>query len=702
MKTMLCLTLTLLTFVTFTFVPNSFAQDDSPEYVVRVIYFIPNDRQPDPDIDTKLDTLIKDVQKFFADEMERHGFDRKTFTLETDESGKIMTHHVKGEFNEAYYHNQNLNKISIEINTRFDSSKNINIVIVDTSSNFGGFATARNAFVSTATNDYIYLVGHELGHVFGLGHDWRNESYIMTYAEHPSALSQCAAEWLDAHKYFNPTSRTFNDNTNARMLTPNLVTSPAAIRLQFEITDPDGLHQAQLLLPSEMGPSLFDCKSLNENSATIEFVTTELLAIESGTISLYVIDSQGNMKLFPFQIDIIHILPDSEPVSIPDINLATVVREALGLASNSPITQLDILKLTKLEVRENLNISDLTGLEHATHLQILTLTHNQIQDMTPLTELTKLKRVILTGNQISNIPSFIGMKQLTSLYLMHNQISDITPLRKLTQLTDLAIGVNPINTENLFSVLTQLTRLRALYLYYMKISDITPLAKLTQLRTLGLSGNQIRDITPLAALTNLRLLYLSNNQIIDITSFNGLAQLTRLFLDHNQISNVKPSAELVNLRELGLIGNPIKDREPLFKLLRKNPDVKIYLKNYDESLPVTLSHFRAEHTDASVVLKWTTESEVDNAGFFIYRSETKDGEFKIVNPTMIQGAGTTGERNEYTWTDTAAKPNTVYYYRIEDVSHAGVRKQLATVRLRGLVSASGKFTTTWADLRIRN
>lgn len=119
------------------------------------------------------------------------------------------------------------------------------------------------------------------------------------------------------------------------------------------------------------------------------------------------------------------------------------------------------------------------------------------------------------------------------------------------------------------------------------------------------------------------------------------------------------------------------------------------------ALPVTLSHFRAEHTDAGVVLKWTTESEVDNAGFYIYRSETKDGEFKVVNPTMIQGAGTIGERNEYTWTDTTAKPNTVYYYRIEDVSHAGVRKQLATVRLRGLVSASGKLTTRWVDLKVQ-
>ena len=69
---------------------------------------------------------------------------------------------------------------------------------------------------------------------------------------------------------------------------------------------------------------------------------------------------------------------------------------------------------------------------------------------------------------------------------------------------------------------------------------------------------------------------------------------------------------------------------------------------------------------------------------------------------MIQGAGTTGERNEYSWTDTTAKPNTVYYYRIEDVSHAGDRKQLATVRLRGLVSASGKLTTRWADLKAEN
>ena len=120
------------------------------------------------------------------------------------------------------------------------------------------------------------------------------------------------------------------------------------------------------------------------------------------------------------------------------------------------------------------------------------------------------------------------------------------------------------------------------------------------------------------------------------------------------------------------------------------------------ALPVTLSRFRAEFTASGVVLKWVTESEVDNAGFNILRSETKNGEFKVINPQLIQGAGTTSERHTYTWTDTTAKPNVVYYYQIEDVSHAGVHKQLATVRMRGNVSAVGKLTTRWADLKLQD
>ena len=118
------------------------------------------------------------------------------------------------------------------------------------------------------------------------------------------------------------------------------------------------------------------------------------------------------------------------------------------------------------------------------------------------------------------------------------------------------------------------------------------------------------------------------------------------------------------------------------------------------ALPVQLSHFRPERTEAgTVIIKWTTESEVDNAGFNILRNQTKTGEFKTVNAHLIPGAGTTAERNTYTWTDTTAVPNVVYYYRIEDVSFAGERQTLATSRLKGIISAQGKLTTRWSKLK---
>ena len=116
-------------------------------------------------------------------------------------------------------------------------------------------------------------------------------------------------------------------------------------------------------------------------------------------------------------------------------------------------------------------------------------------------------------------------------------------------------------------------------------------------------------------------------------------------------------------------------------------------------LPVELSSFQPTLEDGKVVIRWTTESELDNAGFNIYRSETRNGEFKQVNAQLVEGAGTTGERNAYEWVDTTAKPDVVYYYQIEDVSFSGERQTLAQSRLKGYVSAKNKLTTRWGELK---
>ena len=119
------------------------------------------------------------------------------------------------------------------------------------------------------------------------------------------------------------------------------------------------------------------------------------------------------------------------------------------------------------------------------------------------------------------------------------------------------------------------------------------------------------------------------------------------------------------------------------------------------ALPVQLSSFRPvrEKSTGAVVITWTTESELNNAGFNILRGECRYGDFVIINPTLILGAGTSRQRHTYHFTDTTAKSDVVYYYRIEEVSLSGDRQQLTTVRLRGHLSGVGKLLQTWGNVK---
>ena len=120
------------------------------------------------------------------------------------------------------------------------------------------------------------------------------------------------------------------------------------------------------------------------------------------------------------------------------------------------------------------------------------------------------------------------------------------------------------------------------------------------------------------------------------------------------------------------------------------------------ALPVELSSFSVTRNEAgAVVLTWTTESEVDNAGFNLRRSETRNSGFTLINAALIAGAGTTGERQTYTFTDTSAKPGVEYYYQIEEVSFDGKPATLAMRMLRGPVSASNRALLTFGELKRR-
>lgn len=76
-----------------------------------------------------------------------------------------------------------------------------------------------------------------------------------------------------------------------------------------------------------------------------------------------------------------------------------------------------------------------------------------------------------------------------------------------------------------------------------------------------------------------------------------------------------------------------------------------------------------------------TESEVDNAGFTIYRAEGQPSEFTPRSP-LIRGSGSSAFRHEYTWHDVEVVPGGRYFYKIETRDHDGtlhMRDEVATV-----------------------
>jgi hypothetical protein len=75
--------------------------------------------------------------------------------------------------------------------------------------------------------------------------------------------------------------------------------------------------------------------------------------------------------------------------------------------------------------------------------------------------------------------------------------------------------------------------------------------------------------------------------------------------------------------------------------------------------------------DAKIVVQWKTASEVDTAGFNIYRGENPAGPFTRMNQQLIPASGDPLVGGDYSYVDESVDAGRLYYYRLEDVDLAG-------------------------------
>ena len=87
---------------------------------------------------------------------------------------------------------------------------------------------------------------------------------------------------------------------------------------------------------------------------------------------------------------------------------------------------------------------------------------------------------------------------------------------------------------------------------------------------------------------------------------------------------------------------------------------------------ITLVSFTAEASNGRVKLEWETAMEIDNLGFNLYRSKSRDGVYTQLNSDLIVAEGSWVKGANYVFDDEDVKNRKTYYYKLEDIDIYGI------------------------------
>ncbi len=71
------------------------------------------------------------------------------------------------------------------------------------------------------------------------------------------------------------------------------------------------------------------------------------------------------------------------------------------------------------------------------------------------------------------------------------------------------------------------------------------------------------------------------------------------------------------------------------------------------------------------IIHWSTESEVETAGFHVYRAASEEGPYERVTTALIPSSGDPFSGAEYEFRDPTIAANQSYFYQLEELETTG-------------------------------
>ena len=545
---------------------------------VRLFYFLPNDRPYRADVVESMKTGILEVQSFYAEQMAAHGHGNTTFNIETDAQGYPIVHRINADYGDSHYVNRGYTEG--EIARAFDTSKIISAIVMDISSfriRGQGIGNKSSGWLMVFKDWDWFTAAHELGHAFGLQHDLRDNTDILSYGKSDrstATLSACAAEFLSVHPYFD-SSIPLEIETRPTVELVSPTTYPAgaeSVTIRVRVRDDSGLHQVMLfVIPNnplqattmelKMWQKLdgetetvvefnFDGRVPSESDNTDPETHRTLANTNQHEIRVMAVDTEGNWFTSNFTLE----EGVAQEILIPLSDRTPQVRDAIvaavpGVNSANDVTAAHLGTITSLSVRSRditaLRSGDFDGL---TALTTLSVGGTKLSSLPAVIfdNLPTLTELYLGGNNdLNSLPSgiFDDLPALKKLYLNENGMpslrsgifDNLTVLKKLNmsynELVSLRSGVFDNNTA-----------LTELHLYYNDLNSLPS----------GIFDNN-------TALTTLTI-WENNLSSLSAGIFDNNTALTNLSIGFNNFSSL-PSGifeKLTNLIGLGLLGNQFR------------------------------------------------------------------------------------------------------------------------------------------------